>query len=147
MAILAAGKTDALRHHSIAAEYTSEQVPEADGPITARLSMRRSGNVWGTRRRWRVFSSLKIERTDRRIYRRETDDKADVFDYIGTAFTIRNAGTRRSALSTMESEADWIRLSGCQPNRCSSNPPPSPTPKRGVGGGGGGGGVNESTFI
>ena len=58
-------------------------------------SMSRSGNVWDNAAMESFFSSLKTERTARKMYRMRDDAKADVFDYIN-ASTIRNAGTRRS---------------------------------------------------
>jgi putative transposase len=42
----------------------------------------RSGNVWDNAVMESFFSSLKVERTARRIYRTWDDAKADVFDYI-----------------------------------------------------------------
>jgi Integrase core domain len=60
------------------------------------------------------FSSLKTERTARRMYRTRDDAKADVFDYI------------ESETSTLDDRifepygvrtAGWISLSGCQQNR------------------------------
>jgi putative transposase len=45
-------------------------------------SMSRSGNVWDNAAMESFFSSLKIERTTRRMYRTRDDAKADVFDYI-----------------------------------------------------------------
>ena len=45
-------------------------------------SMSRSGNVWDNAAMESFFSSLKIERIRRRIYRTRDDARADVFDYI-----------------------------------------------------------------
>jgi putative transposase len=44
-------------------------------------SMSRSGNVWNNAAMESFFSSLKIERTARKIYRTRNDAKADLFDY------------------------------------------------------------------
>jgi putative transposase len=43
-------------------------------------SMSRSGNVWDNAAMESFFSSLKTERTARRIYRTRDDAKADVFN-------------------------------------------------------------------
>jgi transposase InsO family protein len=43
--------------------------------------MRRSGNVWDNSAMESFFSSLKTERTARKVYRSRSDAKADVFDY------------------------------------------------------------------
>ncbi|CAH0340468.1 IS3 family transposase ISAtu4 [Rhizobium sp. CECT 9324] len=45
-------------------------------------SMSRSGNVWDNAAMESFFSSLKTERTARRVYRARNDARADVFDYI-----------------------------------------------------------------
>jgi transposase InsO family protein len=45
-------------------------------------SMSRSGNVWDNAAMESFFSSLKTERTARKLYRTWDDAKADVFDYI-----------------------------------------------------------------
>ncbi len=52
----------------------------ADHGITC--SMSRSGNVWDNAAMESFFSSLKTERTARKVYRTRDDAKADVFDYI-----------------------------------------------------------------
>jgi putative transposase len=45
-------------------------------------SMSRSGNVWDNAAMESFFSSLKTERTTRKIYRTRNEARADVFDYI-----------------------------------------------------------------
>lgn len=45
-------------------------------------SMSRSGNVWDNAAMESFFSSLKTERTARKVYRTRNDARADVFDYI-----------------------------------------------------------------
>ena len=52
----------------------------ADHGITC--SMSRSGNVWDNAAMESFFSSLKTERTARKVYRARDEAKADVFDYI-----------------------------------------------------------------
>ena len=52
----------------------------ADHGITC--SMSRSGNVWDNAAMESFFSSLKTERTARKVYRTRDDARADVFDYI-----------------------------------------------------------------
>jgi hypothetical protein len=44
--------------------------------------MGRAGNVWDNAAMESFFSSMKIERTERKIYRTHDQAKADVFDYI-----------------------------------------------------------------
>jgi len=45
-------------------------------------SMSRSGNVWDNAAMESFFSSLKTERTARKVYRTRNDARADVLDYI-----------------------------------------------------------------
>jgi len=45
-------------------------------------SMSRSSNVWDNAAMESFFSSLKTERTARKMYRSRDEAKADVFDYI-----------------------------------------------------------------
>jgi putative transposase len=53
----------------------------ADHGVVCSMS-RRSGNVWDNAAMESFFSSLKTERTARRMYRTRDDAKADDFDYI-----------------------------------------------------------------
>ena len=68
----------------------------ADNGVTC--SMSRSGNVWDNAAMESFFSSLKTERTARKVYRTRDDARADVFDYI-ERFYNRGEGIRRSAIS------------------------------------------------
>ena len=83
MAIWRRGKPDALLHHSDqGSQYTSQQFQRlmADHGVTC--SMSRSGNVWDNAAMESFFSSLKTERTARKVYRTRDEAKADVFDYV-----------------------------------------------------------------
>ncbi len=76
-------KADALLHHSDqGSQYTSEQFQRLlhDNGITC--SMSRAGNVWDNSAMGSFFSSLKTERTARKVYRARNAARADVFDYI-----------------------------------------------------------------
>ena len=66
----------------------------AEHGVTCSLS--RSGNVWDNAAMESFFSSLKVERVARKVYRTRDQARADVFDYIERS---RDAGTRRSATS------------------------------------------------
>lgn len=95
MAIWRRGKPDALLHHSDqGSQYTSDQFQRllADNGITC--SMSRTGNVWDNAAMESFFSSLKTERTARKIYQTRDEAKADVFDYIERFYnTIRRHST------------------------------------------------------
>ena len=83
MAVRRRGKADQLLHHSDqGSQYTSEQFQclTTDHDITC--SMSRSGNVWDNSAMESFFSSLKTERTARKVYRTRDAARADVFDYI-----------------------------------------------------------------
>src|SRR5437868_7881013 len=83
MAIWRRGKPDALLHHSDrGSQYTSEQFQRLMIDHGVVCSMSRSGNVWDNATMESFFSSLKTERTARKVYRTRDEAKADVFDYI-----------------------------------------------------------------
>jgi putative transposase len=119
MAVWRRGKADALLHHSDqGSQYTSEQFQRllADNGITC--SMSRAGNVWDramgtplvreTMARSAMesfFSSLKTERTARKVYRTRDEARADVFDYIERFYNSRRRHSKLGYLSPMEFEA------------------------------------------
>ena len=63
-------------------QYTSDQFQRLMDPSGVVCSMSRSGNCWDNAAREIFLSSLKTERTARKIYRTRDQAKADVFDYI-----------------------------------------------------------------
>lgn len=81
MAIWRRGKPDALLHHSDqGSQYTSEQFQRLMADNGVSCSMSRSGNVWDNAAMESFFSSLKTERTARKLYRSRDHARADVFD-------------------------------------------------------------------
>jgi putative transposase len=66
--------------------------------------MSRSGNVWDNAAMESFFSSLKTERTTRRIYRTREDAKTDVFDYIERFYNPKRRYSTIGYLSPMEFE-------------------------------------------
>jgi putative transposase len=106
MAVWRRGKADALLHHSDqGSQYTSDQFQRllADNGITC--SMSRAGNVWDNSAMESFFSSLKTERTARKVYRTRDDARADVFDYIERFYNLRRRHSKLGYLSPMEFEA------------------------------------------
>ena len=95
-----------LRRPLESAQYTSEQFQRliVDHRITC--SMSRSGNVWDNAAMESFFSSLKAERTARKVYRMRDDARADVFDYIERFYN------RRRRHSTLGSEPRRVRKEG-----------------------------------
>jgi putative transposase len=105
MAIWRRGKPDCLLHHSDqGSQYTSEQFQHlmADHGITC--SMSRSGNVWDNAAMESFFSSLKTERTARKVYRTRDDASADVFDYIECFYNPRRRHSTLGYLSPVQYE-------------------------------------------
>ena len=105
MAIWRRGKPDSLLHHSDqGSQYTSEQFQRlmADHGITC--SMSRSGNVWDNAAMESFFSSLKTERTARKVYRTRDDARADVFDYVERFYNRRRRHSTLGYLSPVEFE-------------------------------------------
>jgi putative transposase len=105
MAVWRRGKPRELLHHSDqGSQYSSEQFQRlmADSGIVC--SMSRSGNVWDNAAMESFFSSLKTERTARKIYRTRNEAKADVFDYIERFYNAIRRHSTIGYLSPVEFE-------------------------------------------
>ena len=66
--------------------------------------MSRLGNVWDNAAMESFFSSLKTERTARKVYRTRDEAKADVFDYIERFYNPKRRHSTIGYLSPMEFE-------------------------------------------
>jgi putative transposase len=96
---------DALLHHSDrGSQYTSEQFQRLMTYHGVVCSMSRLGNVWDNAAMESFFSSLKTERTARKIYRTRDEAKADVFDYIERFYNVRRRHSSIGYVSPMEFE-------------------------------------------
>ena len=105
MAIWRRGKPDALMHHSDrGSQYTSEQFQRLMADHGVVCSMSRSGNVWDNAAMESFFSSLKTERTARKLYRTRDEAKADVFDYVERFYNPKRRHSTIGYLSPMEFE-------------------------------------------
>ena len=83
MAVWRRGKPVALLHHSDqGSQYTSEHFQELLKEQGITCSMSRAGEVWDNSAMESFFSSLKTERTAKKVYRSREQARADVFDYI-----------------------------------------------------------------
>ena len=83
MAVWRRGRPVALLHHSgQGSQYTSEHFQELLKEQGITCSMSRAGEVWDNSAMESFFSSLKTERTARKVYRTREQARADVFDYI-----------------------------------------------------------------
>ena len=67
-------------------------------------SMSRSGDVSDNAAMESFFSSLKTERTTRKVYRKRDDARADVFDYIERFYNARRRHSTLGYLSPVEFE-------------------------------------------
>jgi putative transposase len=105
MAIWRRGKPHALLHHSDqGSQYTSEQFRRLMEDNGVTCSMSRSGNVWDNAAMESFFSSLKTERTARKVYRTRDQAKADVFDYIERFYNPKRRHSTLGYLSPVEFE-------------------------------------------
>ena len=103
MAIWRRGKPDALLHHSDrGSQYTSEQFQRLMADNGVVCSMSRSGNVWDNAAMESFFSSLKTERTARKMYRTRDAAKVDVFDYIERFYNPKRRHSTIGYMSPME---------------------------------------------
>ena len=66
--------------------------------------MSRAGNVWDNSAMERFFSSLKTERTARKVHRARGDARADVFDDIERFYTPKRRHSKLGSLSPMAFE-------------------------------------------
>jgi putative transposase len=83
MAIWRRGKPVDLLHHSDqGSQYTSEHFQELLKEQGITCSMSRAGEVWDNSAMESFFSSLKTERTARKVFRTREQARAEVFDYI-----------------------------------------------------------------
>lgn len=83
MAVWRRGKPVALLHHSDqGSQYTSEHFQTLLKEQGITCSMSRAGEVWDNSAMESFFSSLKTERTARKVYLSREQARADVFDYI-----------------------------------------------------------------
>ena len=105
MAIWRRGRPDALLHHSDrGSQYSSEQFQRLMADHGVVCSMSRSGNVWDNAAMESFFSSLKTERTARKMYRSRDEAKADVFDYIERFYNPKRRHSTIGYMSPMEFE-------------------------------------------
>jgi putative transposase len=105
MAIWRRGKSDALLHHSDqGSQYTSEQFRKLMQDNGVTCSMSRSGNVWDNAAMESFFSTLKTERTARKIYISRNQARADVFDFIERFYNPKRRHSTIGYLSPIEFE-------------------------------------------
>ena len=72
-------------------------------------SLSRSGNVWDNAAMESFFSTLKTERTARKVYQTRDQARADVFDYIERFYNLRRRHSTLGYVSPIAYE-DKMRL-------------------------------------
>jgi putative transposase len=101
---------DLLHHSDRGSQYTSEQFQDLLAEHGIVCSMSRSGNCWDNAAMESFFSTLKTERTSRKVYRTRDEARADVFDYIEKFYNPRRRHSTLDYLSPMQFEK--LRSSG-----------------------------------
>jgi putative transposase len=106
MAVWRRGPNASVLHHSDqGSQYTSEQLQRLRDNLGVICSMSRSGNVWDNAVMETFFSTMKIERCNRKDYRTRDAARADVFDYIERFYNL----TRRHSSRGNQSPVDFER--------------------------------------
>lgn len=91
-------------------QYTSEDFQRllADQGITC--SMSRRGDCWDNAAMESFFSTLKLERTNRKRYATRDQARADVFDYIERFYNPRRRHSTLGQVSPDQFEHAWKSL-------------------------------------
>ena len=106
MALWRRGRPRDLLHHSDrGTQYTSQQCQSLMTEHGVTCSLSRSGNVWDNAAMESFFSSLKTERTTRKLYRTRDQARADVFDYIERFYNLRRRHSTLGYISPVDFEA------------------------------------------
>ena len=105
MAVWRRGKPVSLLHHSDqGSQYTSAHFQGLLQEQGITCSMSRAGEVWDNSAMESFFSSLKTERTARKVYRTRDEARADVFDYIERFYNPRRRHSTLGYLSPVQFE-------------------------------------------
>jgi putative transposase len=89
-----------LRRPGEFGQYTSDDYQRLLASVGIICSMSRSGDVWDNAVMESFFSTLKIERCNRRRYTSRDEAPADIFDYVERFYNpVRRADTPRWATS------------------------------------------------
>jgi putative transposase len=105
MAVWRRGKPVELLHHSDqGSQYTSEHFRKLLAEHGITCSMSRAGEVWDNSAMESFFSSLKTERTARKVYRSREQARSDVFDYIECFYNPRRRHSTIGYVSPIQFE-------------------------------------------
>lgn len=104
-AIWRRGAPKSLIHHSDrGSQYTSEGLQGLLAEHGIECSMSRSGDCWDNAVAESFFSTMKVERTDHKMYSTRDQAKADVFDYIEKFYNPRRRHSTLGYVSPVEFE-------------------------------------------
>lgn len=104
-AIWRRGMPHSLLHHSDrGSQYTSEGLQGLLAQYGIECSMSRSGNCWDNAVAESFFSTMKVERTDHKLYSTRDQAKADVFDYIERFYNPQRRHSTLGYVSPIEFE-------------------------------------------
>jgi putative transposase len=118
MALWRRGKPVDLLHHSDqGSQYTSGQFQALLQEQGITCSMSRAGEVWDNSAMESFFSSLKTERTARKVYRTRDEARADVFVYIERFYNPTRRHSTLGYVSPIAFEKAQEALGRCPPNR------------------------------
>lgn len=113
MAVWRRGKPTELLHHSDqGSQYRSEDFQRLLADQGVICSMSKRGDCWDNAVIESFFSSLKLERTNRKRYRTREDAKSDVFDYIERFYNPRRRHSTLGQLSPDQFENNWATMGG-----------------------------------
>ena len=105
MALWRRGKPTELMHHSDrGSQYTSEDFQTLLKNQGITCSMSRRGDCWDNAAMESFFSTMKTERTARKIYRTRDDARTDVFDYIERFYNQRRRHSTLNMISPVQFE-------------------------------------------
>ena len=127
MAVWRRGKPVALLHHSDqGSQYTSEHFQKLLDEQGITCSMSRAGEVWDSSAMESFFSSLKAERTARKVYAHE-GRPVQMCSTTSSASTTRRAGIRRSAISVPYSSSKLKKLRSVSTEPAAAHRPRRPS--------------------
>ncbi len=102
------GSKDPAAHSDQGSQHTSEQFQRLMTDHGVTCSMSRSGNGWDNSAMESFFSSLKTERTARKVYRTRDAARADVFDYVERFYNPTRRHSTLGYLSPLEFEQQAV---------------------------------------
>lgn len=113
MAVWRRGKPSSLLHHSDqGSQYRSEDFQRLLLDQGIECSMSRRGDCWDNAVIESFFSSLKMERTNRKRYRTRDEARSDVFDYIERFYNRRRRHSTLGNVSPEQFEKDYATSGG-----------------------------------